>query len=223
MERPEVIINVASSLDGVIASNKKALILSTTEDWIRVHELRNSVDAILVGINTILKDNSLLTIRYVKAKTPHPLRVILDSNCKIPLTSNILTNLEKFPTLIVTSDNVSEEKITKLEELGCKTLKITKNPSTGFLDLTEVLQRLKQQYGVEKLLVEGGSTIITQFLKHKLVDTMYIFYVTVFAGTINAKQLYEEKVILNIADALDFQLEGIEQMEEGFVITIKPK
>ncbi|MCE7740904.1 MAG: hypothetical protein GOP50_00470 [Candidatus Heimdallarchaeota archaeon] len=223
MERPEVIINVASSLDGVIASSEGALILSTKEDWIRVHELRNSVDAILVGINTIEKDDPLLTIRYVTPKKPHPLRVILDSTCKIPLTSKILTNLENYPTLIVTAGNSSEEKIKQLEEVGAKVLKISKSQQHGYLDLTEILHKLKQGFKVNKLLVEGGSKIITQFLKLKLVDRLHIFYATLLAGTINAKPLYEEEVVVNVADTLNFKLEKIDQLEEGFIVTLKPK
>ncbi|MHA1198334.1 MAG: RibD family protein [Candidatus Heimdallarchaeaceae archaeon] len=223
MERPEVVINVASSLDGVIASNEGALILSTKEDWIRVHELRNSVDAILVGINTVVIDDSLLTIRYVTPKTPHPLRVILDSTCKIPLDSKVLTNLETHPTLIVTSENSSEDRIKQLEEIGAKVLKITKSQQSGYLDLTEVLHKLKQSFSVNRLLVEGGSKIITQFLKLKLVDRVHIFYATLFAGTTNAKSLYEEEVVVNVADTINFQLEEIEQLEEGFIVTLKPK
>ena len=223
MERPKIIVNVACSLDGVIASNKGALILSTTEDWLRVHELRNSVDAILVGINTIEKDDSLLTIRYVTPKTPHPLRVILDSTCKIPLTARVLTNLEIYPTLIVTSKESSDEKIKKIEELGAQVLKITNKQHPNYLSLTEILQKLKQEFNIERLLVEGGSKIITEFLKCKLVDTMHIFYAALFAGTINAKLLYDEKVVVNVADTLDFELEKVEEFEEGFVVTIKPK
>ncbi len=223
MERPEVIVNVASSLDGVISSNEGALILSTKEDWIRVHKLRNSVDAILVGINTVEKDDSQLTVRYITPKSPHPFRVILDSTCKIPLSSKILTKLDTYPTLIVTSENSSKEKISKIEKLGAKVLKVSKEQTTGYLDLSEILQKLKQQFGVNKILVEGGSKIITQFLKLKLVDTMHIFYATLFAGTKSAKHLYEEEVVLNVADALNFQLERIDQLEEGFIITLKPK
>lgn len=222
MERPEVIINVASTLDGVIANEKGALILSTTEDWIRVHELRNSVDAILVGINTIVKDDPQLTIRYVTPKKPLPLRVILDSTCKISPTSKVLTNLTDYPTLIVTSESSPEEKIHKLKEIGTKILKISKYQSPGYLDLEEILLKLKQDYRINKILVEGGSTVITQFIKLNLVDTIHIFYVTKFAGTINAKLLFEEAVVSNVVNTLNFQLEKIEQLEDGYVITLTP-
>lgn len=223
MERPEVIVNVASSLDGVIASNQGALILSTTEDWIRVHELRNSVDALLVGINTIEKDDSLLTIRYVTPKTPHPWRIILDTTCKISLEANLLKNLEIYPTIIVTSEESSKEKIQQLKEMGAQVLQISKKGTSNHLNLTEALQKLKNDFNIEKLLVEGGSTVITQFLKNKFVDRMYIFYAPLFAGTIKAKSLYEQDVVVNVADALNFDIKQIEQLEEGFVVTLTIK
>jgi riboflavin biosynthesis pyrimidine reductase len=147
----------------------------------------------------------------------------LDSSCKIPLSSKILTELDTYPTLIFASEHSSKEKIDKIEKLGAKVLKVSKEQTTGYLDLSKILQKLKQQFGVNKILVEGGSQIITQFLKLKLVDTMHIFYATLFAGTTNAKHLYEEEVVLNAVDALNFQLERIDQLEEGFIITLKPK
>ena len=223
MERPEIIVNVASTLDGVIASNKGALILSTTEDWIRVHELRNSVDAILVGINTIEKDDAQLTIRYVTPKSPHPLRVVLDTTCKISLDAKVLTNLTTSPTLIVTSDTASVDKIKTLREKGAGVLQISKRHSSGYLDLQEILTKLQQNHGVKKILVEGGSKIITQFFKCNLVDVVYIYYATKFAGTTNAKLLFEDDVVLSVADTLNFQLVDIEKLEEGFVIKLKPK
>jgi len=223
MEKPEVIINVASSLDGSIASDKGALEFSSSEDWNRVHSLRNSVDAILVGINTIEIDDPQLTVRCVEARMPAPIRVVLDSTCKIPVTSRILSDLDQYPTLIITSKDAPRDRITKLLEKGAKILQVSKEPTIGLLSLEEILNKLKLEYNVNQLLVEGGSKVITQFLKQGLVDVLNIFYSTVFAGTINAKQLYEEEVVPIIDESLSFQLINIEQLENGFFVTLKPK
>ena len=175
MERPEVIINVACSLDGVIASSEGALILSTTEDFVRVHELRNSVDAILVGVNTIIKDDPLLSVRYVQPKQPAPFRVILDTNCRIPLTSKVLQNQNKSPSIVIVSAEASKQNLDEIQSLGIKVIKAKMDEDERFLDLENVLEELKEQFNIDKILVEGGSTIITQFLNNRLVDVMYIF------------------------------------------------
>lgn len=221
MEKPEVIINVASSLDGVIASNKGALFLSTTEDWIRVHELRNSVDAILVGVNTIITDDPLLTIRYVKPKSPPPLRIILDSKGRIPSNSKVLQNQKTNKTLVFISEKCSEEKMEKIVESKANVVRVSEDEKSGFLELKSILEILRLQYNIKRLLVEGGSTIITQFLKKKLIDQMYIFYFPAFAGGINAKHLFSEKVIQEISDTPQYEITKIEKLEEGFLVSLK--
>jgi riboflavin-specific deaminase-like protein len=223
MERPEIIINVACSLDGVIASNKGALIISTTEDWLRVHKLRNSVDAMLVGVNTIIKDNPLLTVRYVKPRDPPPLRVVLDSNCRTPLSSKILEKQDSFPTLVFTSKNCPIEKQKKLTNLAVKVISVDTETDSKYLDLNQILQILRNDFDIKKLLVEGGSTIITHFVKSRLFDKMHIFYAPVFAGTKKAKLLYEEIVIEEIDDTSSLDIVKIEKLDEGFIVTIKPK
>ncbi|MCK4895439.1 MAG: dihydrofolate reductase family protein, partial [Candidatus Heimdallarchaeota archaeon] len=146
MGKPEVIINVASSLDGKIGSEEGALSLSTKEDWIRVHELRNSVDAILVGINTVISDNPLLTVRYTEPKSPHPFRVVLDSKCRIHLDSKIIRDQHRFPTIIFTSHQSSEEKRSNLQSLGVKVELIKERDERNFLDMRTVLKVLNKKY-----------------------------------------------------------------------------
>ncbi|MHA1953147.1 MAG: RibD family protein [Candidatus Heimdallarchaeaceae archaeon] len=223
MERPEVIINVACSLDGVIATNKGALILSTTEDWLRVHKLRNSVDAILVGVNTIIKDDSLLTVRYVEPKDTPPLRVVLDSKCRTPLSAKVLDKQESIPTVIFTSKNCPDEKKKQLTDLKINVISVDTSNESKFLDLKQILQILNSKFKVKNLLVEGGSAIITQFVKLELFDTMHIFYAPVFAGTKKAKLLYDEIVIEDIDETNTFNITEIEKLDEGFLLTIKPQ
>ncbi len=220
MERPEIIINVASSLDGVIASDKGALFLSTTEDWVRVHELRNSVDAILVGVNTIITDNPMLTIRYVKPKSPPPFRVILDSNGRIPLNSKVLKNQKVNKTLVFVSEKCSEEKKEEIAKSKTDVIAVSEDEKSGFLNLKSILEILKSKYNINKILVEGGSTIITQFLKNNLIDRMYVFYFPAFAGGINAKHLFSEKVIEDISTAPQLKITNIEELEEGFLVSL---
>jgi len=101
--RPRVIVNAAMSIDGKIAlSDGTGVRLSNEEDLRRVHRLRASVDAILVGVGTVLKDDPKLTVKSEYAKGRNPLRVVLDSDGKIPESAHVLDG--SAPTLIVTSE-----------------------------------------------------------------------------------------------------------------------
>jgi len=223
VERPEVIVNGASALDGAIASSEGALILSTTEDWVRVHELRNSVDAILVGVNTILKDDPLLSVRYIKPREPAPLRTILDTSCRIPLTAKVLQDQERLPSIIVTSKESSASKQDEIRKLGAKVVSVEFEKNKRYLNLADVLKILKTQFGINKLLVEGGSTVITQFLTNRLVDIMHIFYAPVFVGGKNAKLLFEQEAIHNIGDAINCEIQTVNKLHEGYLVTLKLK
>ncbi len=219
---PEVIINVASSLDGIIGSEEGTLPLSTKEDWIRVHKLRNSVEAILVGINTVLNDDPLLTVRYTEPKSPHPFRVVLDSKCRIPLGSRIIQDQNRFPTIIFTSLESSEEKRSKLRNLGVKVELIEEKDEHKFVDMKTVLKILSTKYFVSSVLVEGGSTIITQLLKNKLVDVFHIFYRFVFVGNKGGLNLYNNQLVQDIQDALMFDVVEITKSDKGILVTLTP-
>jgi len=86
--KPYVILSAATSIDGKIATRTGISHLSSKQDSIRLHKLRSKVDAILVGKNTVLRDNPMLTVRHIKGK--NPIRIILDSEGNIPKNSKIL-------------------------------------------------------------------------------------------------------------------------------------
>src|SRR5574339_480471 len=112
--RPYIILNAAITIDGKIASKTGDSKLSSKKDVIRVHKLRSNVDAILVGRNTIKRDNPLLTVRYAKGK--NPIRIILDSKGSIPINSKIFQTSKKIPTIIATSSQISSHKKILLEK-----------------------------------------------------------------------------------------------------------
>ncbi|GAH20907.1 unnamed protein product, partial [marine sediment metagenome] len=196
--------------------------LSTEEDWIRVHELRNSVDAILIGINTVISDDPLLNVRYTETKSPHPFRVVLDSKCRIHLDSKIIQDQHRFPTIIFVSHKSSEEKRSKLQRLGVKVELIEERDERNFLDMRTVLKVLNTKYFVNRVLVEGGSTIITQLLKNQLVDVLHIFYRFVFVGNKGGKNLYDDLLVQDVPNALMFEAVEITKLDEGILVTLTP-
>ena len=103
--RPHIILSATMSADGKIATISGDSELSSKKDKVRVHKLRSRADAILIGKNTVLRDDPLLTVRLAKGR--NPTRIILDSTGSIPLNSKILKTCSKVPTIIAVSKKLS--------------------------------------------------------------------------------------------------------------------
>jgi 2,5-diamino-6-(ribosylamino)-4(3H)-pyrimidinone 5'-phosphate reductase len=157
------------SADGKIASpTRKQMRISSEEDIARMYRLRNESDAVLVGIGTILTDDPKLTVKETYVEHPkQPLRVILDSKGRTSPHALALNTMST--TLIITgSGHQKTYDGSHIEVVECRT------DAEGFIDVNDALEILYQK-GVRKLLVEGGGTIIWNFLKRKVVDDLYIF------------------------------------------------
>jgi len=180
---PFVSLKLAATLDGKIT-------LGSTEDkWITneksrrfVHYLRDIHDAILVGINTVIKDDPLLTTRLPRKKGKDPVRIILDTHLRIPLEAKVLHLNSLSPTIIVTSFDAPFEKIRALQKLGAEVLQISsENGRLSLLELLKILGKKK----ITSLLVEGGAQVATSFFNKGLVDKVYFFYAPKIAGKDN--------------------------------------
>ena len=108
-----VILSAAISIDGKISTRINDSKLSSKEDSIRLHKLRSKVDAILIGKNTLLQDDPLLTVRHVKGK--NPIRIILDSSGTISVKSKIIKTSNEIPTIIVVSKKITDVNLSKLK------------------------------------------------------------------------------------------------------------
>ncbi|MFC1566852.1 RibD family protein [bacterium] len=168
--RLHVTIKFAQSVDGrIAAATGDSKWISNLESRKYAHKLRKENDAILVGINTVLKDDPILDVRLVKGK--NPIRVILDTNLRLPMDSQIVETASKIKTIVVTSQFGKPVKMKKLEEKKIRIIKIAiKNKK---VDIKKMLQKLNGM-GVEKILVEGGSSIITSFIRENLVDKIVV-------------------------------------------------
>jgi GTP cyclohydrolase II len=176
-----VTLSYAQSLDGSIASfrGQKSL-LSCRESRILTHRLRSAHDAVLVGIETVIADDPLLTVRLVKGGNPVP--VVLDSNLRLPLSANLLKN-EQSPFIAATI-NACRERQAILERLGAKVVRTTPD-ERGRVNLRSLLYQLWNS-GVKSLMVEGGAGVITSFLSQRLVDHLVITVAPCFLGGFNA-------------------------------------
>ena len=153
------------SADGKIASVVRDSRLSCPFDKRRLHALRASHDAVVVGASTVLIDDPLLTVRLVKG--PNPKRVIIDGRLRIPLNSRVVTNKDAETIVLTCLDSSKSEKIAALLKAGVKVM--TLPCINGVIDLNEALLKLKEE-GVSSILVEGGGELIWHFFRHSLVD-----------------------------------------------------
>jgi diaminohydroxyphosphoribosylaminopyrimidine deaminase/5-amino-6-(5-phosphoribosylamino)uracil reductase len=166
---PWVILKWAQSKDGFLAS-KKHRWLSNKKSRADAQKIRRCADAILVGINTVRADDPLLTARPAR-RDKKLLRVVLDSRLKIPLTCNLIKTVKKAPVLVFTA-NKNNKKITPLRKKGAEI--ITVPSAKGKCRLKDVLAALAQK-GIQQVLVEGGPTVITSFLRARLADEIIVY------------------------------------------------
>lgn len=171
-KRPFVILKMASTLDGKIASKTgDSKWIGSTEQRKRAHLLRAKVDTILVGINTIEKDNSRLNVRLSNKRITQPIPIVLDSKLRISSDANIF---EIHNSAIIATTVIKEKKAKSLEEVGAKVIKVKKTKE-GKIDLKNLL-RLLGNMDISSILVEGGSEVAASALKAGLVDKVVFFY-----------------------------------------------
>jgi len=205
------------SADGKIASpTRKQMRISSDEDIKRMYQLRNKCDAVLVGIGTILADDPKLTVKEKYVKNPkQPLRVILDSKGRTPTHALALNNISK--TLIITSKG--KEKTYKGSHIEVVSCKIDKN---RLIDVKSALDLLYRK-GVRTLLVEGGGTIIWNFLKNKVVDDFYIFIGPCIIGGKETPTVADGEGIKSEQDYIPLKIIKVKRVGLGVLIHYQPQ
>jgi diaminohydroxyphosphoribosylaminopyrimidine deaminase/5-amino-6-(5-phosphoribosylamino)uracil reductase len=163
-KRPWVIVKWAQSKDGFLARSDKKRWISNSASRKNVQKIRKRVHAVLVGINTVLDDDPMLTVRPDNGR--QPLRVVLDSQLRIPLNSNLIKTANKSPVCIFAT--VSK----KIKAKGVETIKIKKNKDG--INLKAVLNELGKR-NIQQVLVESGEKVITSFIKQKLADEIIVY------------------------------------------------
>jgi len=176
--RPYVTLKWAQTSDRKIAGKGGArLQISNSASTALVHQLRSRSDAIMVGVNTVITDDPLLTARDV-SPTRDLLRVVLDSQLRIPATSRLLDSgmRHEAPLLIYCSQSANTNRAgTDSAELAIKRVKAA---ADGGLDLSEILHDLKNwELGrpIMQLVVEPGPTLAKSFFRDNLVDRVWVF------------------------------------------------
>lgn len=178
--KPLITLKMAQTLDGRIAtSTGHSKWISSEDSRVIAHRLRGRNDAVLVGIGTLLADDPHLNVRHVRGPAPH--RIILDSRLRVPLDAHVLSDDAPYLTIIATTAAASREKISRIQERGATVLVLPED-ERGWVDLDGLWKKMAD-LNITSVLVEGGSTVHTEFLKRKNADRMVLFIAPKILGS----------------------------------------
>jgi riboflavin-specific deaminase-like protein len=168
--RPLVTLSYAQSLDGSISGRPgEALALSGRQSLVLTHKLRADHDAILVGIGTVFSDNPRLNVRLVNGSNPRP--IVVDTRLRIPLDCKLLTQNPR-GLWVITGENPDPAKREIIERSGARVMGMPCD-GAGLVNLDAMLRKLGE-LGINSVMVEGGSRIITNFLLKRLANSMIL-------------------------------------------------
>ena len=212
----KVIINSAMTLDGKISSYTGNSRISSKKDIVRVHKLRSKVDAIVVGINTVLIDNPMLTVRLIRNnRRSCPTRIIIDSYGRIPLDSKILKTAATIKTIIVVTKQASKDTIEKIKKLGAHVIIV----GSKLIDLKKLFNMLYKM-GYRKILIEGGGELNWSCLHNGIVNELIITIAPIVLGGRNAITLVEGRGYSTISQGIKLKLTKIIQNKNDNEITL---
>ncbi|MGE5630210.1 MAG: bifunctional diaminohydroxyphosphoribosylaminopyrimidine deaminase/5-amino-6-(5-phosphoribosylamino)uracil reductase RibD [Caulobacteraceae bacterium] len=179
-ETPFVLLKSAMTLDGKTATrtgDSKWISGEASREY--VHRFRNRYSSILVGLNTVVKDNPELTARLEGVKNRNPVRVVIDSLGRIPDDARVLDTDEHKRTIIATTTAIHRDKAELLKSKGIEII-VTDAPDAR----VNIEQLLKELYkmGIDSLMVEGGGTTAASFLEAGLIDKVALFISPVIIG-----------------------------------------
>ena len=216
-KKPFVILKAAMSIDGKIAT-KTGDSKWITNDKSRkfVHEIRNRIDAIMVGSGTILRDNPSLTTRTKQKKSKDPKRVIIDNMLKIPSGALIFTQDSMAENIIVTSKNAPPSRIKQLEDVGAHVIMVN-TIKKNMLDLDDMLVKLGK-LSITSIMIEGGHGLFTTAILGKIVDKIIIFIAPKIIGGKMALGLVGGEGISDINDAIKLHDVEIKRFSDDLMI-----
>lgn len=178
--RPFVTLKVAASLDGKIATRTGESRWITGESARRrVHQLRNEMDAVLVGIGTVLRDDPLLTTRLGIADQRDPIRVVVDNLARLPLRAKAVNRASTAPTILAVSQMAPRTKLEALEREGVQVIVVESSPRR--VSLERLIEALGKR-GILSVMIEGGAEINASALREGVVDKVLVFLAPILIG-----------------------------------------
>jgi len=215
---PYVILKAAMTLDGKLATRIGDSKWITNEaSRLKVHQIRNETDAIMIGVQTVINDDPMLTTRLPEGGH-NPIRIIIDSHLSIPETAKIL-NTKDAQTIIVCTQDRNVEKQKWLEKLEVKV--IVSKSKDGYVDISDCLAKIGELQ-ITSVLVEGGSKLHGSFLLEKQFDKVIVFIAPKLIGGTNAIHAFGGKGLEYMSEAVNLDNILIEQFDGDICITGYP-
>ena len=218
LHRPYIIMKSAVSLDGRIAT------FSGQSQWITgekarrySHKLRGQVDAIMVGLGTVLADNPRLSNRVQKER--NPLRLVVDSHLKTPAHAAMLK--EPGATIIAASAQAAPDNERALQDAGAQIWRLPAD-STGRVSLPALLGRLGEN-NITSLMVEGGATLAFSLAELTLIDELWLFMAPMIIGGDHAPSFMGGRGFASLTEALKFHPLAIRRLGDDILLTARRK
>jgi len=209
--RPHIILSAAISLDGKIATRNGDSKFSSKLDKIRVHKLRSKVDGILIGTNTLLRDNPILTVRYSRGE--NPTRIILDSRGTIPSNSRIIKTCKNVPTIIAVSKKITKKNLERLRKYPIDIIISGEKK----VNLKQVLKKIVKRK-IKKLLVEGGGTVNWELIRQGFFDEVIITVTPFLVGGKDAINLVQGTGFAKIKKSSKLKLKKVVHQKNELVL-----
>ena len=218
--RPYVILSAAMTLDGKIATKTGSSNISGKKDLERVHELRKECDAIMVGIGTVIADDPRLTVHKIDANPDdNPVRVVVDSKCRTPIDARITNSDAK--TIIACARDYKEDLMAseKYETFRKRKVKFLYS-GIERVDLKLLMSYLHEE-GIDKLMLEGGSTLNFSMLKAGLIDEIRVCVAPMVVGGAESKTFFDGEGFDLMDEAVRFELTDSYELEKDLILTYK--
>ncbi len=214
--RPFVTLKMASSLDGKVATTTgESRWISGEKARDYVHRLRNTVDAVMVGIGTILTDDPLLTARPKRGKVKNPIRIVVDSRLKIPYKARVLSSDPSVPTIIATTELAPPKRVKAVEKHGVKVL-VLENKGDR-VDLGILIKKLGDME-IANLLIEGGPEVSASALREGIVDKIIIILAPKIIGGVKSKGSIGGEGIESLKDSIPIENIKIKRIGEDIIV-----
>ena len=217
--RPFIALKSAATLDGKTALPGQERVLITNErSRTYSRTLRGFYDAVMVGINTLLKDDPDLTPRLERFKTKGIIRVICDTYGQTPPTARIFQGLPQHPIIVAVSKQARAANLKRLSKAGARVLLVEE--TAGKLELDDLIQKL-YNLGISSIFVEGGSILHTSFFCQGLFDKFYLFLAPRFLGGENPASLIRG-CVASLKDAPSLVRRSLRFFDEDLMLELYP-
>jgi diaminohydroxyphosphoribosylaminopyrimidine deaminase/5-amino-6-(5-phosphoribosylamino)uracil reductase len=215
---PYVVMKTAMTLDGKIATKiGDSRWVSNEKSRAKVHELRNELAGIMVGVDTVIADDPMLTTRLNSGKGRNPIRIVVDSKARIPLDSKVLNTPDQAKTILAVTHKADPDKIQQIEAKGNQVLIV--NALNERVDLVDLMKKLGDQC-IDGILLEGGATLNFSALKSGIVDELISFVAPKIIGG-NAKSPVGGEGIELMKDAIELVDIKLQQLGNDLMLSGK--